>query len=44
MNGDEFIYRRLIFQLQPTLIQSECRMVEKEIKQKKKKKLVTLSN
>lgn len=37
INGDEFIYRRLIYQRQPTIIQSECRLREEKIKQKKKK-------
>ena len=35
--GEEHIYRRLIFEQQPTLIQSECRMIEKVIKKGKKK-------
>ena len=35
--GDEHTYRRLIFEKQPTLIQSECRMIEKVIRKGKKK-------
>ena len=34
-NNEEHIYRRLIFESTPTLIQSECRMMEKKVVQSK---------
>ena len=33
-NNEEHIYRRLIFENTPTLIQSECRMMEKKVQLK----------
>ena len=44
VDNEEFTYRRLIFQNQPTLVQCQCRIAKKEetIKKGKKKQTVSL--
>ena len=44
IDNEEFTYRRLIFQNQPTLVQCQCRISKKEetVKKGKKKQIVSV--